>query len=55
MMGRLFLNSILVLFLNSILVFKGVIYHLVKYLRVGIEIKKWSGMEWNGVKIFYIL
>ena len=26
--------------------FKGVIYHLVKYLRVDIEIKK---MEWNGM------
>ena len=47
MPGRLFLNSILGLFLNSILVFKGVIYHLVKYLRVDIEIK--NGVEWNGM------
>ena len=49
MPGRLFLNSILGLFLISILVFKGVIYHLVKYLRVDIEIKKmeWNTMEWG--------
>ena len=42
--GRLFLKCILVLFLDSILAFKGL---LVKYLMVDIEIKNMEYGIWN--------
>ena len=43
--GKLFLNYILVLFLNSILVFKGVISKIFK----GWYWDKKYGVEWNGM------